>query len=449
MVPQKRVIEESSFRDPSGFVFLADGKIYRQINKSYLSDYGRLMNSGLYKQLVDDSLLIAHKQIATNVLRPELIPFVSYPYEWSFGQLKAAALLTLRIQQISLDKEMSLKDGSAFNVQFIGSRPVFIDTLSFEKYLPGKPWVAYRQFCQHFLAPLALASTKDMFFIQLLKNYLQGIPLDIASGLLPSRTRLNPGLLFHIHLNAGSSKLIKTPGDEKKISLSKKNLQNLVENLKKTVERLQPKRRKTTWSDYYQETNYSKAALNHKKRLVARYLKEIGAKTVLDLGANTGEFSRVAADLGAYTISADYDPATIEDNYQKTFSSQKILPLVIDLLNPTPSLGWANSERKSFWERVKVDAILALALIHHLAIANNLPFEKIAKLFSDKSKYLIVEFIPKSDSQLRRLLATREDIFSDYSQEYFEKTFSDYFKILKSDRIGDSERSLYLMINRK
>src|SRR4030042_2240552 len=206
-------IDPASFRDPSGFVFRQDGSIYRQINATYKEDYDHLIDCGLRKTLVEAGVLIRHEEVAFESARPEMayklvkpepVPFISHPYEWSFSALKDAALTTLHIQRKALDFGMSLKDCSAYNIQFMKGKPVFIDTLSFEKYREGKPWVAYRQFCQHFLAPLALMSHRDVRLGQLSRVHLDGVPLDLASRLLPRRTRLSFSLLFHIHMHARS-----------------------------------------------------------------------------------------------------------------------------------------------------------------------------------------------------------------------------------------------------
>ena len=188
-----------SFRDPSGFVYERDGVLYRRVHRSYAAHYDRLMDSGLYAALVGDGLLVPHEEVGPRggeqdpyaTLRPERVAFVSYPYEWCFSQLKDAALTTLRIQERALGFDMTLKDASAYNIQFHRGRPVLIDTLSFECYEEGVPWVGYRQLCQHFLAPLALMAHRDVRLGGLLRLHLDGIPLDLASTLLPARTRLD------------------------------------------------------------------------------------------------------------------------------------------------------------------------------------------------------------------------------------------------------------------
>lgn len=446
-----------SFRDPSGFLFWQNGELYRQINQVYKKDYEFLMKSGLYEELLKKGWLIEHKEVkvigpkperAYKTIKPKKVPFVSYPYEWCFSQLKDAALLTLKIQRKSLKYGMTLVDSSAYNIQFLGSKPVFIDTLSFKRYIQDQPWTAYRQFCQHFLAPLALMSYKDIRLSQLLRIYIDGIPLDLASILLPFRSRFSLSLLSHLHLHAKSQEYFA----QKTVSVShlKLNLKAqiaLLENLESFISQLKLQKTKTEWAEYYQETNYSHTAFENKKKIVSNFLNKIKPKSVWDLGANTGIFSRLASQNGIFTVAFDNDLLAVEKNYleSKRDKETNLLPLVLDLTNPSPALGWANSERMSFKERGPVDAVLALALVHHLAISNNLPFAKIAEFLRGLCKWLIIEFVPKSDSQVQRLLQTREDIFSDYNQAVFEKEFSRYFSIVSSVKIKESQRRIYLM----
>jgi ribosomal protein L11 methylase PrmA len=417
------------------------------------------MESGLYAKLVKAGFLIPHTEVdkpaalpdrAFKIIQPERIPFISYPYEWSFGQLKDAALATLSIQKRALKLGMNLKDASAYNIQFFRGRPTLIDTLSFETYREGEPWVAYRQFCQHFLAPLALMAYRDVRLSQLLRVHIDGVPLDLASGLLPGRTRWNLGLTTHIHLHASAQKRYADAPLEKARrgrKMSQQALLGLIESLQSTVRALAWKPAGTEWADYYDATNYTDAAFTHKLNLVSEWLGKINPKMVWDLGANTGIFSRKAAELGAYTVASDIDPAAVEQNYRqvKTAREENILPLVLDLTNPSPAIGWQNQERESWIQRGPADAVLALALVHHLAISNNVPLPRVAEFFSTLGQCLIVEFIPKTDSQVRRLLSSREDIFPDYQRENFEQIFQQWYKIQATSDIRDSERRVYLM----
>lgn len=431
--------------------------MYRQVNRAYADEYARLMESGLYDKLIKAGLLIPHEEAdqvsaesdaSFKVIQPERVPIISYPYEWSFSQYKDAALATLSIQRRAMKAGMSLKDASAYNIQFMRGKATLIDTLSFEAYKEGQPWVAYRQFCQHFLAPLALMALRDIRLNQLLRVYIDGVPLDLASRLLPRRTRINFGLLTHIHIHAGAQK--RYSGEEVKSrggSMSRQAMTGLIDSLDATIRKLDWAPQNTEWGNYYDITNYSDQAFEHKKQLVGEWTRRISPAMVWDLGANTGVFSRVAGESGAYVCSFDIDPAAVELNYRqmKQEKIENILPLLQDLTNPSPAIGWANRERDSFHGRGPADLILALALIHHLAISNNVPLSQISEFFAATGKWLIIEFVPKTDSQTRKLLASREDIFPNYTREGFEAAFKAAFKIHEAVEIRESERVLYLL----
>jgi hypothetical protein len=454
----------ASFRDPSGFMFTQDGELYRQVNVSYKDAFDLLSSSGLQSNLTSRGLLIPHEEVSVSaptpetaykIIKPERLPFISYPYEWCFSELKDAALATLDIQNEALKHGMTLKDASAYNIQFRDTKPVFIDTLSFDPYHEGEPWVAYRQFCQHFLAPLALMANTDVRLGQLSRIFIDGVPLDMAKALLPWKTRLNMGLLIHIHLHAKSQSAHADDGREGKApkavvagrKLSRQSLLGILDSLRSAITKLEWKPAGTEWGDYYEDTNYSSEAMDSKHRLVSEFLGKIRPSTVWDLGANTGVFSRLASELGAFTVSYDIDPAAVEKNYRESRAKQRknLLPLMLDLTNPSPSIGWDNTERESLAERGPADAVLALALIHHLAIGNNVPLPKTASFFSKVARSLIIEFVPKSDSQVRRLLASREDIFPDYDSNGFERAYSPHFTIEEKREVKGSERILYLM----
>ncbi len=312
----------ASFRDPSGFVFRHDGQVYRRINTVYQEHYAQLMKSGLYSALADAGQLIPHEEVqvksriadgAYKVIQPERIPFISYPYEWCFSQLKDAALLTLAIQKRALEHGMSMKDCSAYNIQFKEGRAVFIDTLSFERYVDGKPWVAYRQFCQHFLVPLALMSQTDIRLVRLLVSNIDGIPVDLGSRLLPWHTWFRLTLLMHIHFHAKSQKRYAARVEGRPaVKLSRFRFLGLLDSLETATRKLDWRPGGTEWADYYDRSNYTTDAFAQKKKYVGEFLDAIHPRTVWDLGANTGEFSRVAADRGVPTISFDLDPGAID-----------------------------------------------------------------------------------------------------------------------------------------
>ena len=453
---------EGSFRDPNGFVYSRDGTFYRQVNHSFRQPFEAFLASGLYDELVRDRMLVPHEQVglelaATNdayaVIRPERIAFISYPYEWSFGQLQDAASLTLEIQERALAKGFTLRDSSAYNIQFQGGRPLLIDSLSFEPHVEGKPWDAYKQFCEQFLLPLTLMSARDVRCGTLLRSYLEGIPLDLGSRLLPRRSWVSPSTVLHIHLHAwaqgryaGSSVSSAAKGR----GMSRQALLTLVKGLQRAVRGLSWRPAGTEWADYTDDNNYSRDASQSKRALVVSYLREAEAKVVWDLGANTGEYSRAAREVAPLVVSFDVDPAAVERNYRRVRADQEtgILPLLLDLTNPSPAQGWAGQERLSLVERGPADAVLALALIHHLAIGHNLPLEKIAAYIRRLAPRLIIEFVPKSDSQVQRLMLSRPDIFPHYTKDGFEQAFARHFTIESSAPIDNSERWLYCMSSR-
>jgi SAM-dependent methyltransferase len=452
--------DPGSYRDPSGFVYRRDGILYRQVDRSFGARWDAFLASGLHDRLVERGILVADRPVdlalaadasAHAVVRPEEIPFVSYPYEWTFGQLRDAALLTLDAQSVALAAGFTLRDASAYNVQFLRGRPILIDTLSFEPLEPGTPWVAYRQFCEHFLAPLALAAYRDVRALLLLRDHLDGIPLDLASRLLPARSRLRFGLLSHVHLHARAQRrFAESAGPARRASMGDLRRAALIESLRGAVKGLAWKAAGTEWADYTERTNYTDEAASAKAASVGAMLDATGARVVWDLGANTGRFSQIAADGDRRVVAFDIDPAAAERHYRalRSRGEERTLPLVMDLANPSPGLGWANAERRSLADRADADVVLALALVHHLAIARNVPLAEIGRLFARLAPHAIVEFVPKEDSMVQRLLATREDVFPEYTLEGFRRAVGSAFEIVEEVPIAGSVRVLFRLRRR-
>ncbi len=452
-----------SFRDPSGFVFMAGGTLYRQVNRAFAEEFDACVSSGLFESLAADGLLVPHRVVglerawrpdAHAVLEPTRIDFVSFPYEWAFGALKDAALLTLEVQERSLARGFALRDASAYNVQFRDGRPILIDTLSFARYREGEPWVAYKQFCEHFLVPLALMSTRDIRCGRLQREYLEGVPVDLASALLPRLTWARAGILLHVHLHARAMRRYEeasVASVTRGRGMSRQGLLGFVGSLRSTVEKLSWRPADTTWANYAGDHNYSESGLAEKRRLVREYLAAVSPRRVWDLGANTGTFSRVAREVAPSVICFDVDPAAVELNYREVRDRHEtgLLPLQLDLMNPSPATGWAHEERFSLEARGPADALLALALVHHLAIANNVPLPRIAEFFARLGRALVIEFVPKSDSQVERLLRNRPDVFPEYTREGFERAFAAHYEIAATAGIPDTQRSLYLMHRRR
>ena len=450
-----------SFRDPAGFVYTRDGILYRQVNAAFRGDFDLLRSSGLYDALVERHALVRHDEAALElaaspdayrVIRPERVPLVSYPYEWTFGQLKAAALLTLDVLREALDRGMILRDGTAANVQFIGARPVFIDTLSFGRYEDGQPWYGYRQFCEHFLAPLALTARRDGRLVGMLRRFPNGIPLDLASRLLDGRSWLRPGLALHLHAHARAQrKFADADSTASTRRLGKPALLRMVEHLRLTVQGLDWHPEGTTWAEYERTHGYTSDAIEVKRALVAKFLARISPRSVWDLGANTGVFSAVAADGGARVAAIEGDVAAAERHYRRLAASanERILPLVIDLLDPTPASGWAHEERRSLEQRGPVDAVLALALVHHLTLGGNVPLARVAEWFARLTDTLVIEWVPETDPQVRRLVQHRPEQPLPYDRAAFDAAFASRFAVVDSEPVGDSGRVLLVMQTRR
>jgi hypothetical protein len=433
--------ENSSFRDPSGQVYVAVGQYRRQINPSYIDEYHHLMESGLYKVLADDCLLIPHDELLTIgntiIIRPEQVEFISYPYEWCFSMLKEAAINTLAINEIALQHGMMLKDASAFNMQWHQGNMVLIDTLSFMDYEAGMPWGAYPQFLRHFLVPLLLMKYKNPTMAGMLLANIDGITPQLATKLLPRHLMLRPSYLAHLY----SQSLNVTVNGQRNVKMPAFALKSLLESLKRLVFSLdyKPKSVKTHYAD---ENSYTQKALDDKGFKVTRLLELAGGKTLCDMGANTGFYARKAGIMGYKVLAVDSD----HDCVERIDQTSHIFPLVVDICNPSPAIGWDNTERKSFLARLHVDVIMALALIHHLCVGNNVPLHKVAQMLSEHCQKLIIEYVPLNDPKTQLLLGKKN--IPPYSYAIFKTAFSDYFTIEREIQIGDSKRILFLMEKR-
>lgn len=446
-----------SFRDPDGFLFTRDGVLYRQIQPSYAEDWQHFLDAGLREAL--GPRLISHEVVersaasdpsAHAVIRPTRVPFVSYPYEWTPGQLRDAALLTLEVQLVAMAHGMTLKDASAYNVQFFGHRPVFIDTLSFTRYREGEAWGAYRQFCQHFLAPLALMCQVDPRLRELLRTHLDGVPLDLASTLLPWTTRLRPAQLIHLHLHARSvarhaGRTVPTATSRR--GVSRVGLEGLIAHLASAVRSMEWTAGPTEWGAYEVEHGYTPAGQEVKEATIARWAATRRPSLAMDLGANAGHYSERLVAAGAYTVALDVDPGATALLHTRVTArrEERLLPLWVDLANPGPAHGWAHQERAALAERGPADLVMALALVHHLAIGNNVPLPAVAALLARLGTWAIVEWVPKDDPQTQRLLVSRPDIFGHYHEAAFEAAMAAAFRLVERVPIPDSGRVLHLL----
>lgn len=447
--------DSASFRDPAGRVFVEDDRVIRRVDASYRLHYDAFHHAPVSRLLRDKGWLIDYREIdppegAYRALESEKVPFVSYPYEWSFSQLRDAALLTLDIQALLLEHGFVLKDATPFNVQFYGSRPVFIDLLSFEVLEEGAPWAAYRQFCEAFLAPLLLMAHVDLGLGSLLQSHLEGVPLRLCSQLLPLTAKIRPLTFLHVVLHGRLGASQEIAGDERRRerSIGKPALQSITRQLRSIVERLRPRDRTSLWSSYYDaHLNYTEEGFRHKRRVLEGVLDATRPRTVWDLGCNTGVFSEVCADHGAYVVAFDSDPLCVE----KLFTSlrregvESILPLCLDLANPSAGVGWANRERKTVLERGSADLTLALGLVHHLRLTHNVPFELQAELFARCGSRLLVELVPAEDEMTRKLARHKQGLLEGYTEEGFLDAFRRFFEVEDRVRVTGSARTLYLL----
>jgi hypothetical protein len=443
----------SSFRDPVGFLYNRGNRLLRQVNGEYAGDLEHLRSSGLLAESAAAGLTLHQEEVpladrfddrACAVFEPTRLAFVSYPYEWCPGQLRDAGLATIALQRRALARGMTLKDATAYNVQFHQGRPVHIDMLSFERSRAGRPWVAYRQFCQHFLAPLALARYRDPRLLRLLTVHLEGIPLDVASRLLPARTWLRPSLFVHIHAHAIVSSRVAEGAGDSSARVRGTALVALADSLERCVRSLAWRPPAGVWRDYTSDRSYSETALRSKRSSVEKWLARRDYRSVLDVGANVGEFSRLAAGAAERVLSVDADYASVETLYRSldTPSRARIQPLVADLANPSPALGWNGSEREPLLDRLRSDVVLALALVHHLVLAAGAPVEAVVSLLARLGREAVVEYVPMDDPQARRLLRNRDRCHA-YDRSRFEAALRTRYSIAEVAPVAESSRVLY------
>jgi len=454
-MPPSVTYHPSSYRDPSGFLFYKNGVLYRQINRCFKKDFDQFIQGGLYAHLAEKKILIPHQTINENLtgseewyqtVQPDPLPLISYPYEWCFDMLKDAALQTLEAAEEAMQFGMMLKDASAYNVQWYKGRMVFIDTLSFERYEEEKTWIAYRQFCEHFFAPLALMHYLKEPLQNLLLAWPDGLPLAIVKKLLPFKSKFRLHSYLHLHLHSAIARKHKTQ-NEKARSFSRQKMKNLLQSLKEGIQSFSFSEPSGIWSDYYEEAKQREHYLSSKKEIISNWSDHIPVQTVLDAGANEGEFSLLLKEKAKNIISIDADHYSVNRLYKavRQNSIQNIHPLLIDLSHPSPAIGVNNKERSSFLSRAHADLVLALALVHHLAIGKNIPFESIAEMFVGLGKYLIIEFVPRDDEKVQRMLQHKKDIYHQYSEENFIKTFGRTFSVLDKKNISNSRRVLYFL----
>lgn len=433
---KKRIDHYASYKDPAAKVFFSEdetGFVFRELAISYLPHYNHFISSGLSTVLLQKNYIVSFETISNNdtiILKAKKIEFVSFPYEWSFNQWKDAALLTLKIHYQALKCGMVLKDATPFNIVFDGSKPLLVDLSSFEVYEEGKPWQAFKQFCENFYMPLLLAKYFDATANDIYLSNTAGIQISKGLHLLPAKVLLNINTLLYLALpnrvrNSKNAYLDKK--ETKKISL-KSNIQ-LAEGLFETIHKINQKKLSTRWNQYYVrdvDTKY----YEEKETVIKEWLSiSYHDKVIIDFGCNTGQFSILLSPLVKRIIAFDEDIRSVDALYLHCRQNRvdNIYCFRGNISEPAPSLGWSNLERPSLNERLKADVGLALALIHHLAITHYISFEKMAAFFSDKCNEVVIEFVPKEDEKIKLLLNNRTDIFQWYTLDNFIAAFSEFF----------------------
>lgn len=463
MAAEEKKYDGGSFRDPDGRVFYYRGRVFREFSEDGYKSFLSFFENNLSRELMEDGILVktwrADEFPEGKTVEHEKIFFISYPYEWPPFMLRDAGLLVLDLQIRLLENGHSLKDATPYNIQFVKGKPVWIDVASIKRW-DGKPaWVGYSQFCGFYLYPLLFYKYLNLEPHKTLFADFEGVDFKKALSVLPFRAKINPKFFLDVGLPNILRKFIKEDASQKIIESRNKNQSYAKEIQLRSLRRLKNiiaalvKPKKSTWSQYHESDicNYSKSALKQKEEFIKTCLEESRCEAILDVGANTGFYSRVAADVlpDARIVSVDNDIESINELYNN-IKGRKILPLALDLTSPSPAIGWKLAERKSFLERANFDCVMSLAVIHHLRVSKNIPTREIADLFSKiASRSLIVEFIGKEDKMFKKLTALREDTFSDYTVSVFENVFSEVFTLKKKTALDGGTRFLYFYERKK
>jgi hypothetical protein len=443
-------------------VFVDDSGVWRGLRAEALADFEALSRSRFFQEALARGDIVGTERVHgevlpgewAGVLRHERVDVRSYPYEWPFEMLRDAALLQLGLTRAAVAEGLITKDASAYNVQFVGTKPVFIDVGSFERLRGGEPWPGYRQFCELFLNPLLVQALRDVPFQPFLRGSIDGISPTVAAQLLRGEGRFNKSVLMHVKLHARAERRYADADRDHDVKAELERagfgpsiIDAQLKGLERTVAGLTWERQESTWSDYSDRSHYDAPDLQAKERFVARAIGSRPVSQVLDLGANDGHFSRLALRAGATSVVAvDGDDLVVDRLYRdlRREGERRVLPLVVDLADPSPGLGWRSRERPPFLERVRPDHVLCLAVVHHLALTHTVPLPAIVELLADFGAATVVEFPHHDDVMAARLLARkRPGVFDGYRREHWERALAERFSILETETLPTGTRTLY------
>ncbi|ANW04499.1 class I SAM-dependent methyltransferase [Bradyrhizobium icense] len=461
--------EPGSFRDASNRIFYHQGEVFRSLSAEATANWHQLRQTAFFQELVKSGAVVGTEtedrpEITapvsshwTGVLRHERLPFISYPYEWTFGMLKDAALLHLEVLERALENGWTLKDGSAYNVQWRGQRPVFIDVSSFEPYRAGDSWIGYRQFCMMFIVPLLLKAHRDIQLAPLCRSNLEGVDPEEGMKFISMRDILRRGVFTHLYLHArlqGRAKQAETrmqapassPG-KWPIRQTREMTLGMVQSIRRMVGKLERKGGATVWSDYEKTHSYDNVSLAEKKHFVERHVRGKRWRMVYDLGSNTGTFARLCSDHADQVVAVDQDELAVDTLYRRLKAEKpgNVTPLVMPLSNASPDQGWRGRERKSFDSRGKPDLILCLALIHHMVISANIPMRDFLQWLCGFAAAVVVEFVGPDDEMTLQLLKNKRNAYPDYTQGQFESIAASMFEIIDSAPLKEGRRRIYFL----
>jgi ribosomal protein L11 methylase PrmA len=456
--------DAGSFRDPAGYVFSNGSDVFRTVNAIAFDNFMKVRATGAIESMVNRGLLIpadildsdtadvrmfvgARGETPSIVIRHPKVPFISYPYEWTFEQLKDAALVHLDLQIRCLELDVTLSDASSFNMQFFEGSFRHIDLLSLQPYVDGEPWRGYNQFCRMFLAPLLVEAWTGVPFQPMLRGQIEGLDLHDVSRVLPkSKLWTSINALLHISFqsrvigSADSSKSISA--ERAKVYLQKSRFKALLLEMHAWISSLRSGRnRRSYWGNYACNNTYTDETRQVKLDFVREWASKTQVSVIWDIGGNTGDFSKAALEGGAsLSVIFDSDVDSLEKAYADAKNGTPLVPLLVDIANPSPQQGWNQRERAGLNERSRPDGLIALAVIHHLAIGRNLPLQEVVRWLVDAAPEGVIEFVPKSDPMIVEMLFNRDDVFVDYDEQHFMHYLSEQAEITGSTRLKESGR---------
>ena len=455
--------DPGSFRDPLSRVFVGHDAVYRAFTEMGKADLDEVWSKPFVEKWLKRGDLIATDFVSpasapiegdwATVMRHPKLPFISYPYEWTFSMLRDAALLQLKLTKTALKNGVGVKDATPYNVQFVGSKPVFIDAGSFEVRQPSDPWYGYLQFCQLYLYPLMLQAHLGVGFQPLLRGSVNGIDPVTMRKLLgagkpwaPRRGRLTNVVFHAMAQQRFANSDVEIRKEASAAGMNPKILIATMEKLSKTIKKMSLNDKRSTWSEYSERGHYVESSLDEKERFVRDAVAIQHRSQVWDLGCNDGRFSHIASAHADSVVAADADPLVVDRLYQslKSEKNTKISPLYIDLADSGGGVGWRGMERPGFFGRGSPEVVLYLAVIHHMAITHNVPLGSQIDMLAELTPELVIEFPHDDDPMVQRLLRNKRDgIHADYTLAVFENLLKARFDVRSSKLLDGGTRTIF------